>query len=497
MPATPATLPEVAFKSGARLFGALDAAASLACAVLLAVALTYLSQGRVSSGIWLLLGTLGLRWVMTMALDSWSDHARATIRRRWRHALPSHFTRPRSERERSRGDLTLAVDHAADAPALGALEASAVVSLGGLAILAWAGGWVALTITVALLGSAVPLYRRAGQRSEAMAKEYHARRDLLERRQLELLHHTTELRALGAVEYGANEIAAISDSEHAIAMRAIRVALESSLITEFLSGVSIGLVAMVVGFSLLSGRIILEHAFIAVLVTAEIFMNVRRYGVEFHRRDDSARSQLLLDVDTPTPATSTTADVLVASGLVTEASDVPVSFTLRRGDRLVVSGPSGAGKTTLLQTLLAWRGARAGTLVRTSDGTGHVSVESALLSGSLRDNLTLGVDVDDRRITECLASLGLTGPRFDVLDTMLLADGRGISSGERVRLVLARCLLASPALLVLDDIAGVLDDDARRLVRAALEQRPEIGVVEASVDTPLLTSAALRVELAT
>jgi ATP-binding cassette, subfamily C, bacterial CydD len=92
------------------------------------------------------------------------------------------------------------------------------------------------------------------------------------------------------VEYGANEIAAISDSEHAIAMRAIRVALESSLVTEFLSGVSIGLVAMVVGFALLGGRITLEHALIAVLVTSEIFTHVRRYGVEFHRREDSERS---------------------------------------------------------------------------------------------------------------------------------------------------------------------------------------------------------------
>ena len=108
------------------------------------------------------------------------------------------------------------------------------------------------------------------------------------------MHHTTELRALGAVELGANEIAAISDSEHAMAIRAIRVALESSLVTEFLSGVSIGLVAMVVGFALLGGRVSLEHALIAVLVTGEIFTHVRRYGVEFHRREDAERSRELL-----------------------------------------------------------------------------------------------------------------------------------------------------------------------------------------------------------
>jgi ATP-binding cassette subfamily C protein CydD len=139
-----------------------------------------------------------------------------------------------------------------------------------------------------------------------LSAQYLQRRNVLESRQLELLHHAPELRALGAVTYGANEIAAISDSEHVIALRAIRVALESSLVTEFLSGVSIGLVAMVVGFGLLDGRLDLFHALVAVLVTAELFLHVRRYGAEFHRREDAAASLFLLqDVETTASTPST------------------------------------------------------------------------------------------------------------------------------------------------------------------------------------------------
>ena len=81
------------------------------------------------------------------------------------------------------------------------------------------------------------------------------------------------------------------------------------------------------------------------------------------------------------------------------------------------------------------------------------------------------------------------GPRFDDLDTELLADGRGLSSGERVRLVLARALLHHVALVVLDDVSGVLDEDARRAVRATLEGLPDLAIIEASVDTPLLSDA--------
>ena len=276
-----------------------------------------------------------------------------------------------------------------------------------------------------------------------------------------MLHHTTELRALGAVDYGANEIAAISDSEHAIAIRAIRVALESSLVTEFLSGVSIGLVAMVVGFALLGGRVSLEHALIAVLVTSEIFTHVRRFGVEFHRREDAERSLTLLDDGVTSPSGATTS-LIDATDLVTAANERAFDVVLGPGQSLLVTGPSGSGKTTLLDTLLGWRDPTAGTVARTHAPIGHVSVESALLSGTLRDNLTLGGAMSDDDIRSRLSSLGLTGPRFDDLDTSLLADGRGLSTGEKVRVLLARALLARPALLVLDDVAGVLDDEARR-----------------------------------
>jgi len=485
---------EVTFKFSARLLGVINTALSITCSVFLAVGLNDLAQRRVPSGIWLLLGVLGIRWVLATSIAQWSVHAGATLRARWRATLIRHFTRPQPERERGRGDLALAIEQASDRPMLDLLETSAVVALAGLAVLFWAGGWLASLITVVLLVAAVPLYRRAGKRSEATALEYQRRRAVLESRQLEMLHHTTELRALGAVEYGANEIAAISDSEHAIAMRAIRVALESSLVTEFLSGVSIGLVAMVVGFALLGGRITLEHALIAVLVTSEIFTHVRRYGVEFHRREDSERSLVLLDHGANAPDANST-ELLVAIDLVTTASSRPVSFTLEPGQTLLVTGPSGSGKTTLLDTLIGWRDPRNGAVARAGTRTGHVSVESALLSGTLRDNLTLGQSIPDDDVTACLSSLGLFGPRFEDLDTALLADGRGISTGEKVRVVLARALLAHPDLLVIDDVAGVLDEDGRRLVRAVLDEPHSFGVVEATVDTPLFTDVTYRIEL--
>ena len=226
--------------------------------------------------------------LLAHVLDEWGESRGARVCAPLARRLVGHLRAPRPEGERVAADLALAIDHAADAPVARAparrarrARCSASSSSSG------PGAGLPLVITVALLALAVPLYQRAGRRSEAMAKDYQDRRAMLEARQLEVLQHAPELRALGAVDYGANEIAAISDSEHTLAMRAIRVALESSLVTEFLSGVSIGLVAMVVGFGLLGGRISLVRALVAVLVTSELFVQVRRYGVEFHRRDDA------------------------------------------------------------------------------------------------------------------------------------------------------------------------------------------------------------------
>ncbi|MDE3222482.1 MAG: hypothetical protein KGL79_03510, partial [Acidobacteriota bacterium] len=76
-----------------------------------------------------------------------------------------------------------------------------------------------------------------------------------------------------------------------------------------------------------------------------------------------------------------------------------------------------------------------------------------------------------------------------------LADGRGLSDGERIRVVLARALLQGVATLVIDDVAGLLDETSRQAVRRALERRTTLTIIEASVDRPLLTSPTLHLEM--
>ncbi len=474
--------------------GAAVSVTTLAAAALTAVAINDLAAHRVGRGVVTLALSLLARAGVGAGFDEWGQGSAARVRHHWRHILIDFFARPRGDDEAARGDIALAIDHAAGAPALESLKVAAATSLVGVVAVFWAAGWWALLINLGLLALAIPLYRRAGKRSELAAATYQGRRRDLEQRQLDVLRHGPELRALGAVDYGADEIAALSDNEHASALSAVRVALASTLVTEFLSGVSIGLVAMVTGFALLGGRLSLLRALVAVLVTGELFSHVRRFGTEFHRRDDAERARATLGQLPVSAVTPFHEELIEAQDLVTAATTKPVTFALARGDRLAITGPSGVGKTTLLHTLLGWRAPISGSVRRREARVGYVAIESALVSGSLRENLCAGVAHSDLELRNRLDSLGLSGARFVDLDATLLAEGRGLSSGERVRIVLARALLAEPALLVVDDIAGAFDEASRELVARALLESNDLAVVEASSSRPLLITAA-RLEL--
>ena len=478
---------------GAPILGMLTSVLGLGLAFLTGLALDRLATGHVTTGLTLLAAIVAARWLSAELLDGWFSRVARRLRQHWRSVILGFFFVPTTASSSSPVELAGAIDTIVDEPRLAVVRASAQASVVALLIVWLTGGWQALGIVVVLLALAVPLYQRAGTRAAALDALYRERRMRLGERQLELLAHSPELRALGAVDYGAREIAALSASEHQVALRAIRTALGSSLVTEFLGGVSVGLVAMDVGFGLLNGRISLLRALSCVLVTSEFFTHVRRYGVEFHRREaiDAAGNRLT----TPARSASSHAEVLESIEFVTLAHPDPFNLRVGRGDRVAVLGASGVGKTTLAHTLLGWRTPKGGRVQRTDDPVAYVSADTTLLEGTLDENLRLGRHIPNATVRRVLDALQLTGERFADLSDPVAADGEGFSSGERVRLLIARALLHEPRLLILDDVAGLLDAASRVAVGAEMARHPDLAIIEISVDETLFISATTRVRL--
>lgn len=159
-----------------------------------------------------------------------------------------------------------------------------------------------------------------------------------------------------------------------------------------------------------------------------------------------------------------------------------ISFTVRRGEFVVITGPIGSGKTTLLRALLglAWqtveRGGRAAGTVYWN-GTPiadraafFVPPQSAflpqvpqLISDSLADNVSFGDAALPGGAERLAHALGLSELDEDVgtfpAGTATLIGPRGLrlSGGQRQRLAAARAVYHQPELVVLDDLSSALD----------------------------------------
>ncbi len=142
-----------------------------------------------------------------------------------------------------------------------------------------------------------------------------------------------------------------------------------------------------------------------------------------------------------------------------------LSFLLKKGDRMFISGPNGCGKSTLLRILMGELEPISGTFV-----TGY-NVRIGYYS---QDNQ--GLDPDSTVLEEIWSAYpGLTQTK--IRDTLAQFMFRGedvekkvsvLSGGERARLTLAKLILSKINLLILDEPTNHLDIDSREALEEAL-----------------------------
>jgi len=177
-------------------------------------------------------------------------------------------------------------------------------------------------------------------------------------------------------------------------------------------------------------------------------------------------------------------------------ADVPA------GEVVALVGPTGSGKTTLCLLVAGLRTPRAGAVrlggvpVTTADPAAlHRAVvpvfqEAFLFADSVRENLSLGDEVDDDAIW---AALEVARARTFVerlpggLDEVVGERGVTLSGGQRQRLALARAILRRPQVLLLDDATSAVDAQVERQILDGL--RGEISATTIVVAHRLSTIA--------
>jgi ABC-type multidrug transport system fused ATPase/permease subunit len=172
-------------------------------------------------------------------------------------------------------------------------------------------------------------------------------------------------------------------------------------------------------------------------------------------------------------------------GAATLALD-SVTFETQSNCSLALVGATGAGKSTLADAILGVLLPDVGTVSisgvephecvdRWPGAMAYVPQDVAVLSGTVRDNVALGIPtdfIDDSLVWEALERAQLSTflqESRDGIATIVGENGVQLSGGQRQRLGIARALYSRPKLLVLDEATSSLDAETERIITETLD----------------------------
>ncbi|MFC9129788.1 ABC transporter ATP-binding protein [Streptomyces sp. NPDC057099] len=184
-------------------------------------------------------------------------------------------------------------------------------------------------------------------------------------------------------------------------------------------------------------------------------------------------------------------DVTAAYGPDAKPAVRGVDLVIPRHGHTAIVGPSGAGKTTLFSLVLRFLEPTGGELLldgRPYRDHSHDAIRSRLayveqdtpvVPGTIRENLLLSrpdaTDAELRRVLDEVRLAEKVDALDDGLDTPL--SGAAVSGGERQRIALARALLRTPDLLLLDEATAQLDGLTEAAVQECVRARAVTGAV--------------------
>ncbi len=170
-----------------------------------------------------------------------------------------------------------------------------------------------------------------------------------------------------------------------------------------------------------------------------------------------------------------------------------ITMNIPQGKIVGMLGPSGSGKTTISQILLGLREPTSGQATiggvdaaAIAKGDGHnvvalVPQEPVLLQASVSDNIKFFRDFEEHEVIEAAKSAHLSEDierMPEGYETLVGEGGGSLSGGQKQRLAIARALIGSPKLIVLDEPTSAVDGRTERLIRRTLsELRGHVTVV--------------------
>ena len=316
-------------------------------------------------------------------------------------------------------------------------------------------------------------------------------------------------------------VAKVGEAYRVAVMESLRIAFLSSFVMELLATLGTAMVAVGVGLRLLNGNISFVYALTTIILAGEFYLPLRSLGSQFHTSMEGRVSlqHIYSIIDTTSDSrtgTPPSISVNVPLGTRPKPSDgndpiirtenlmytypgtaVPsldrVNITVHKGDRIAIIGPSGAGKSTLLSVLLGSIAPQVGAIYVHDERlceknitawrreVAYIGQKPHIFSGTVLENLKITRPtadmVDVLRVAEQTGVAEFAERLPHGFATTIGSGGMSLSSGQIQRIALARALLKSCPVWLLDEPTAHLDVESEQWFTDVLQQLPSMQTV--------------------
>jgi ATP-binding cassette, subfamily C, bacterial CydD len=289
-------------------------------------------------------------------------------------------------------------------------------------------------------------------------------------------------------------------------MNILKIAFTSSLMLEFISMLSIGLVALELGLRLVVfQQVSFFTAFFILLLVPEFYHLLKELGSAFHAGRSSSGAVERLEEELAKEDQAITWGKATLNGPVKlELRNIGFaypngSFSLNKINtvfpatgQVAIVGKSGSGKTTLLHVIAGLLKRSEGeilvngrSLTKYSEeqwfqNVSYITQHPYLFAGTIEENIALGLDVSLEDIEAAAKKANI----HDLIQsfpqgykTSIGESGRGLSGGEKQRIALARAFLKNPSIILFDEPTSGLDLVTEQVLQHSIKDLSKSSVV--------------------
>jgi ATP-binding cassette subfamily B protein len=380
---------------------------------------------------------------------------------------------------------------------------SALMLLGGMAMMLVTSIWLATVMIVLLLLIVLPLWAM-GRRVRKMSRASQDKVADTSAMAGEVLNAVTTVQAFVREAYEQKRFdtaveAAFSEAKKRITARSLLTALTITMAFAVIVFVLWMGARQVTAGAMTIGELtqfVLYAVFIAGSIGAlsETFGDVQRAAGAMERLVELMQESPLLANETQShqPIVLNANDAIVLKEVTFTYPSRPdflamnqVSFIVPQGARYALVGTSGAGKSTLFSLLLRFyqpcsgqieifgRDANDWPLGDLRNSIGLVSQEPVIFATSALENIRYGrLDASDEEVIAAAQTAhahGFISALPQGYDSFLGERGVRLSGGQKQRISIARAILKNPPILLLDEATSALDAESEREVQLALD----------------------------